>query len=261
MHSHDFLNIALIEYDIKWEDVVSNRNRLEEIISNLPENTDLVILPEMFTTGFSMHAEKLAESMDGTTVNWLKSLANKKQIAIAGSLIIDDNNSFFNRFVFVYPDKSIEFYDKRHLFSLAKEEEVYQKGTRRQTILFKDWSINLQVCYDLRFPVWSRNSDDYDMLIYVANWPQKRIKHWDLLLRARAIENMAYCIGVNRIGTDKNGHQYPGHSVAIDSKGTYLEQTNDSKEVKLFTLSKSKLYTQRQNFKFLNDRDVFNLEV
>ena len=261
MISNDFLNIALVEYDIEWEDPISNINYLEKKLNDLPNQIELIILPEMFTTGFTMNAANFAESMNGKTIKWMESLAFKKKCALAGSIIIKENNSFYNRFVFVYPDKRIAYYDKRHLFSLAKEEKVYSKGVNQKTIEYKNWKINLQICYDLRFPVWSRNSENYDLLLYVANWPDKRIKHWDLLLRARAVENMSYCIGVNRIGKDINNHQYPGHSNVIDFKGNPLTQINEDFNVKLFTLKKTELYNYRADFKFLEDRDSFNLEV
>ena len=208
-----------------------------------------------------MNAANYAESMNGKTIKWMKSVAFEKKCAIAGSIIIKENNCFYNRFVFVYPDKRIEYYDKRHLFSLASEEKVYEKGVSKKIVEFKNWKINLQICYDLRFPVWSRNSNNYDLLLYVANWPDKRIKHWDILLQARAIENMSYCVGVNRIGKDINDHQYPGHSNVIDFKGKPLAQLNEDNNVKLFNLVKTDLYKYRANFKFLEDRDSFNLEV
>ena len=261
MISNDILNIALIEYDIKWEDPTSNINYLEKKLNNLPNQIEFIILPEMFTTGFTMNAANYAESMNGKTIKWMKSVAFEKKCAIAGSIIIKENNCFYNRFVFVYPDKRIEYYDKRHLFSLASEEKVYEKGVSKKIVEFKNWKINLQICYDLRFPVWSRNSNNYDLLLYVANWPDKRIKHWDILLQARAIENMSYCVGVNRIGKDINDHQYPGHSNVIDFKGKPLAQLNEDNNVKLFNLVKTDLYKYRANFKFLEDRDSFNLEV
>ena len=261
MISNDILNIALIEYDIKWEDPTSNINYLEKKLNNLPNQIEFIILPEMFTTGFTMNAANYAESMNGKTIKWMKSVAFEKKCAIAGSIIIKENNCFYNRFVFVYPDKRIEYYDKRHLFSLASEEKVYEKGVSKKIVEFKNWKINLLICYDLRFPVWSRNSNNYDLLLYVANWPDKRIKHWDILLQARAIENMSYCLGGSCIGKDSNDIQYPGHSNVIDFKGKPLAQLNEDNNVKLFNLVKTDLYKYRANFKFLEDRDSFNLEV
>src|SRR5690606_35891756 len=192
------LQIALIQTHLVWENPTQNRELLSEKLKTLSEPVDIIVLPEMFTTGFSMHAAKLAETMQGDTVQWMQSIAKQQQVAITGSLIIKEDNQFYNRLLFVHPDGNIETYDKRHTFTLAGEDKVYASGTEKKIIHYKGWKLCPLVCYDLRFPVWARNVEAYDVLIYVANWPHVRVHAWDTLLKARAIENMAYCVGVNR---------------------------------------------------------------
>ncbi|MBT8253945.1 MAG: nitrilase family protein, partial [Bacteroidia bacterium] len=196
------------------------------------------------------------------TLNWLRKTASETNIAICGSLIISENDAFYNRFVFMPHDGQHQIYDKRHTFTLSRENEVYQSGRKKVTFDFKGWKICPQVCYDLRFPVWSRNVEDYDLLIYVANWPKERIYAWDALLKARAIENMSYCIGVNRIGSDGNGYKFSGHSAAYDGLGNRIAEFKESENaVKSVTLQHAHLEDIRQRLKFLDDRDNFTLEV
>ena len=199
------INVTLIQSDIIWEDKVSNLKNYQNKISQI-ESTDLIVLPEMFTTGFSMNPKDISETMSGETIQWMKSNASKMNSAICGSIIIEEDDKYFNRFIWVNPDGSICQYDKKHLFSFAGEDKNYTAGNEKIIIEYKGWKICPLVCYDLRFPVWSRNSEDYDLLIYVANWPTKRKLAWKSLLVARAIENQCYVIGVNRVGKDENNH-------------------------------------------------------
>lgn len=253
------LNIAAIQTSLAWENPEANRALLQDKIKLVKEGTDVLFLPEMFTSGFTMNAKLIAETMEGITIQWLKKLSAEKNMAIAGSLVIKENGNFYNRFVFVAPNGSIECYDKRHTFTLAGEHEVYASGEKKVIINYKDWKICPQICYDLRFPVWARNVEDYDVLVYVANWPKKRIKAWDVLLQARAIENMSYCIGVNRIALDGNGYEYTGHSAIYTPLGEELIYT-ESDEIIYATLYKNEIDTYRKGLKFLNDRDQFTVK-
>jgi len=255
------LKITLIQTDTVWENISKNLQNIEVKIEGISEKTDLVVLPEMFTTGFAMRPEtNIAETMDGTAIKWMQKTANEKQIAIAGSLIIKEAGHYFNRFVFVHSSGAMTWYDKKHLFTLAGEDESYSAGKNRLIFEYKGWKIAPFICYDLRFPVWSRNTENYDIALYVANWPTPRINAWDTLLKARAIENMCYCIGVNRIGTDGNNYKYPGHSQAIDPLGELLVKANTTDETVLTViLDKNKLETIRAQFQFLNDKDKFDI--
>ncbi|TBW29847.1 amidohydrolase [Gramella sp. KN1008] len=256
------LNIAFIQANLEWEDPEANRSLFSEEINKLSSDVDLIILPEMFTTGFSMNAEKLAEPTESKTLDWLKEKARAKNAAVTGSVIITENGNYYNRLFFVYPDGSYKLYDKRHTFTLAKEDETYAAGKERLIVEYKDWKICPLICYDLRFPVWARNTEDYDLLIYVANWPEKRVNAWDALLKARAIENMCYCVGLNRTGIDGDGYVYNGHSAAYDVLGNELTELNREDEFTAeITLDKESLYETRNKLKFLQDRDKFNLEL
>lgn len=254
------MKVTLIQSPLIWESPKENRNYFEEKINSISENIDLIILPEMFTTGFTMSPGNVAETMQGETVTWLKALAKAKKSAITGSLVIEENNNFYNRMLFVFPSGELQFYDKKHLFTLAGEDKVYTSGTQKVIVNYLDWKICLQVCYDLRFPVFSRNSEDYDLLIYVASWPKIRINAWDALLKARAIENMSYAIGVNRIGEDDNGYQYTGHSQVVDYLGHYVLEPEESESSFIVVLDKEKMLETRKNLDFLNDRDSFAIK-
>ena len=255
------MKVAILQTSLAWENPDSNRKFIEECFLSKEESFDLFVLPEMFTSGFTMHPENVVESMDGETVSWMKALALKKDCAVCGSLVISENNSFYNRFVFVHPNEKIDFYDKRHLFSLAGEHEYYSKGNKKVIIDYKGWKICPQICYDLRFPAFSRNQEDYDLLIYVANWPKPRINAWDILLKARAIENMCYVIGVNRIGLDENNHEYVGHSQVIDELGNILFNAKDYLDVFIIELDQNKILETRKKLNFLNDRDPYNINL
>ena len=253
------LSLTALQTELFWEDKKKNFHHLERQIEQLPA-TDVIILPEMFTTGFTMEAEKFAENMDGKTVQWLKELAYKKQAAIGGSTIIKENNNIFNRFLLVSPSGKIQHYDKRHTFTLAGENKAYTTGKNNGIVTYKDWKICLRVCYDLRFPVWGRNTSDYDLLIYTANWPHKRIAAWDTLLKARAIENMTYCVGVNRIGTDGSNLTYPGHTTVFNHMGDCIGETTEHKPGSTtILLDKDAMLLARKKLDFLNDRDQFTL--
>ena len=254
------LKIAMIQADLVWEHPVKNRYAFLKKIESLTENIDIIILPEMFTTGFTMNAESVAETMEGDTLKWMQYLAVKMKTAIVGSIIIKEKDSFYNRLFFVHPSRKIEHYDKRHTFTLAGEHKVFASGNKKLIVDYCGWKICPLICYDLRFPVWARNTQDYELLIYVANWPNPRITAWDTLLKARAIENMSYCIGVNRVGLDADKNEYPGHTVAYDGLGEQIVSCNENEEqIKIITLYKNHLTTIKNKLKFLNDRDTFTL--
>lgn len=253
------LKVALVQSNLVWEDKSTNLRNFENKINSISHNIDLFLLPEMFSTGFSMNAKPLAEEMDGPTVTWMQQLSSEKKNALAGSLIIKDNGNFYNRFIFVHPSGKIDFYDKRHLFSLANEHKIYSKGNRRVLIEYKGWKILPQICYDLRFPVFSRNKNDYDVAIYVANWPKSRIYAWNTLLKSRAIENMSYVIGVNRVGVDGNNYEYNGASAVIDCLGNDINSIAiNSESITTVVLKKQYLIDTRNKFNFLEDQDFFN---
>lgn len=254
------LKIAFIQADLKWEDSEANRKMFSEEIEKISDEVELIILPEMFTTGFSMNAENLAEPTEGMTLKWMQEKAKLKNTAITGSVIIAENSNYYNRLFFVFPDGTYKLYDKRHTFTLAKEDLTYTAGKDRLIVDYKGWKICPLICYDLRFPVFARNTVDYDILIYVANWPEKRVNAWDALLKARAIENMSYCIGVNRTGEDGDGYIYNGHSAAYDALGKEISDLNrESIFITELTLEKSHLEEIRSKLRFLQDRDRFTL--
>lgn len=252
------MKVALIQTNIIWENPSENRKILEEKIQTLKESVDLILLPEMFTSGFTMHPNLVAETMNGATILWLKEIAKAKNCAITGSLVVTENDNFYNRMVFVFPDGEIQYYDKKHLFTLAGEDKIYTSGKEKVIVNYKGWKICLQVCYDLRFPVFSRNTENYDVLIYVASWPKVRTNAWDILLKARAVENLSYAIGVNRIGTDNNNFEYIGHSQIIDELGNYIIEPTEKEGIFIADLDKNKILETRNKLNFLNDKDEFN---
>ncbi|CAM1345847.1 amidohydrolase [Tenacibaculum crassostreae] len=261
MNTTNTLQVAMIQLDLVWENPTANRKQLEEKINNLSNEIDLVVLPEMFTTGFTMNASTVAETMEGETVQWLQNLAQKKSTAITGSIVLRENDHFYNRLLFVYPSGKIDSYDKKHTFTLAGEHEVFSSGTERIIVEYKGWKICPLICYDLRFPVWARNTENYDLLLYVASWPKPRIEAWDALLKARAIENMIYTIGVNRVGFDANKHEYTGNTVCYDTLGNCLVKNNQgTEEVLIVELDKDEQIKIRNRFQFLDDRDEFILQ-
>ncbi len=261
---HEQLNISLIQPDIVWEDKAANLEQYEQYIAGIAGKREVVVLPEMFSTGFSMAAQRLAETMDGPTVQWMKQMAHQYRCILTGSLIIEENGNYYNRLVWMQPDGRYGIYDKRHLFGYAGEHEHYMPGAKRLIAQVKGWRICLQICYDLRFPVWARQGADpddtgaaYDVLLYVANWPERRNLAWKTLLQARAIENMSYTIGVNRVGTDGNGVYHSGDSSVFDPLGETIWQQAHDVCVHTVTLERDTLSSVRERFPFLNDSDRF----
>lgn len=254
------MKISLIQTSLIWENARANRANFENHINSIQEQTDIILLPEMFSTGFTMEPATVAEGMGGETVQWMKAMAAAKDCAVAGSVVIKEDENYYNRFLFVLPDGEIMVYDKRHLFSLAGENKAYTNGVDRLVIEYRGWKICPLVCYDLRFPVFSRNTEDFDLLLYVANWPAPRILAWDTLLKARAIENMCYVAGVNRIGQDTNGHNYLGHSQVIDCLGANVVLPSENEGVFTVKLDKQGMFETRKKLDFLSDRDSFILQ-
>lgn len=255
------LNVSIVQSELHWHDAERNLASFSKILAQNEVATDLIVLPEMFTTGFTMHAGENAERMDGRAVNWMAREAEKAGAALCGSLIIEEDGNYYNRFILMLPDGTFEHYDKRHRFRLAGEHEHYSAGTSLVTVSLNGWRIRPMVCYDLRFPVWSRNRDDYDLLIYTANWPAPRHLAWETLVRARAIENLAYVAAVNRIGTDGNDIPYEGGSAVIDYVGNYLVEPLTKAGLWTATLDKAALDKFRDRFPFHLDSDPFTLGI
>ncbi|MFB9077679.1 amidohydrolase [Flavobacterium procerum] len=255
------MKIALIQSDLFWEAPQKNRENFDLKMDSIKEEVDLIVLPEMFSTGFTMNPAAVAETMNGETVAWLKSKAKQQNAAVAGSLIITENNQFYNRMLFVFPSGEIQFYDKRHLFSLAGEDKFYKAGNKKVIVEYLDWKICLQVCYDLRFPVFVRNVENYDLLLYVANWPKVRTNAWDALLKARAIENLSYTVGVNRIGFDAHNYEHSGHSQVVDFLGNYILEPQEIENVFIVELDKNQMLETRKKLDFLSDRDLFEVKL
>jgi omega-amidase len=255
------LTISFVQSSLHWHDPAANRAELGRHIEDISIPTDLIVLPEMFTTGFSMEAAKLAEAMDGTSVAWMKQIAAARDAVVVGSLIIQEQEQYYNRLLWVRPDGTISYYNKRHLFGMAGEKEVYAAGTERLVEEWRGWRICPLVCYDLRFPVWSRNTatNPYDLLLYVANWPASRRTAWITLLRARAMENLAYTIGVNIVGIDGKNLAYAGDSALLDMRGEYLVEVGNHETSITRTLRRDELEAFRERFPALNDADTFSL--
>jgi predicted amidohydrolase len=260
------LTISLIQTTLHWEDKAANLSMLEEKIRSI-QGSQVVVLPEMFSTGFSMKPEVLAETMEGPTVQWMKGLAREHRIILTGSVIIEEEGRYYNRLIWMLPNGQYGYYDKRHLFAYAGEDQHYTGGNQRLIASVNGWKVNLMVCYDLRFPVWARNrfevkekvEAEYDLLLYVANWPQRRSTAWKTLLQARAIENQSYVIGLNRVGEDGNGIYHSGDSMVIDPLGEILYLKQDAEDVFTITLNKSQLDEVREKFPFWRDADRFTI--
>lgn len=265
------LTITTIQTNLYWENKESNLSMLEDKLRNIEEKTEIVVLPEMFSTGFSMRPAELAETMDGETMTWMKKMAEKFRIVLTGSIIIEEDGQYFNRMIWMLPNGQLGFYNKRHLFAFAGEDQHYTAGTQRKIASVKGWKINLQVCYDLRFPVWARQSPsaseegekglEYDVLIYVANWPERRSHAWKTLLCARAIENQCYVVGVNRVGKDGADVYHSGNSMVIDPLGEVLYHMANDEDTFTITLQKDHLDTVRTKFPFWKDVDEFNISL
>jgi omega-amidase len=269
------LTITSIQSNLFWEDKTRNLEMFAHKIRSIKEKTELVVLPEMFSTGFSMAPERLAEQMDGPTIAWMKTLAAEKKVILTGSLMIEDEGGFYNRLIWMLPNGVYGYYDKRHLFAFAGENQHYSPGNKRLVASVKGFKILLQVCYDLRFPVWCRQSTqpppvgfnptgstrrvEYDLLINVANWPAKRSHAWKTLLTARAIENQCFVVGVNRVGADGNGHYHSGDSMVVDPLGTVLYHRADDEDLHTITIERQALEDIRNKLPFLDDADNFTI--
>jgi predicted amidohydrolase len=262
MPQQDLL-ITIIQADIVWEDKTANLQHYETLIASIEGKKEVVILPEMFSTGFSMSPERLAETMDGTTVGWMRKMAAQHNIILCGSIIIEEDSKFYNRMVWMQPNGECGTYDKRHLFAFAGEDAQYNAGSKRLIVQVKGWRLYLLICYDLRFPVWARQNNngeaEYDAIVYVANWPQQRSHAWKTLLLARAIENQSYVVGVNRVGADINNNQYTGDSAVIDPMGNIVWSATTIEAVRTVQLQHQQLNDCRERLPFLRDSDKFIL--
>lgn len=255
------LTVSLIQSSLHWENPEANLKMFDQKIDRVANESELVVLPEMFSTGFSMNAEKLAEKMDGPTVGWMKQKASKKNIVLTGSVIIEEDGHYYNRLLWILPNKEIAYYDKRHLFSYADEQKFYTPGKKRLVAQINGWKIGLFICYDLRFPVWLRQPAEpekrFDLLICIANWPASRALAWNTLLQARAIENQCFVAGVNRTGRDGNRISYDGDSCFIDPEGVIIKKKHQEEALIIRTLQKNKIRETRNRYPFLGDADKF----
>lgn len=267
------LSITTIQTNLHWENPQANLLMFEDKLRNIEEKTEVVLLPEMFSTGFSMRPQEFAETMEGNSVSWMREMATKHRIVLGGSLIIEEEQKYYNRFVWMLPTGQLGYYDKRHRFAFAGEDQHYTAGSQRKIASVKGWKINLQVCYDLRFPVWARQNvassnsstqtieaPEYDLLIYVANWPERRSRAWKTLLCARAIENQCYVVGVNRVGKDGNDIYHSGNTMVIDPLGEVLYHMADEEDTSTITLQKDQLDAVRSKFPFWKDADSFMIK-
>ena len=261
--------ITTIQTNLHWENKTANLEMLEKKVLGIAEKTNVVLLPEMFSTGFSMQPALFAETMEGETVNWMRQLAKQKNIILGGSIMVSENDVYFNRFIWMQPNGQFGFYDKRHCFSLAGEDQHYGSGNKRTIASVGGWKINLQICYDLRFPVWSRQqlqqdeqnnfNPEYDVLVYVANWPERRSSAWKTVLQARAIENQSFVFGVNRVGNDGNQIYHSGDTMVVDPMGEVLYHNSHNEDVHTITIEKNKLKEVREKLPFWKDGDYFLL--
>jgi predicted amidohydrolase len=254
------LRALLVQAQLGWKEPQRNRDHLAALVESSDADADLIVLPETFTTGFLGDADLPAEPMDGPTLGWMRGLAARRGSAVAGSVVIGEDGHRFNRLLFVEPAGQVTYYDKRHLFAYGGENLRYAPGKQRVNVEFMGWRINLQVCYDLRFPAWCRCRDDYDLMLLVANWPSRRVEHWNVLLKARAIENQSWVIGVNRVGQDGNNIQYPGRSVVHDPLGACAADLGEAESCRLVELDLSLVSRTRDQFPFLADADNFRIE-
>src|SRR6187431_1086662 len=258
------LTITGIQTALHWEDAVANRNMIEEKINGITEKTEIIIIPETFSTVFSIKPKELAETMNGETIKWMKRIAAEKKVILTGSIVIKENENYFNRLIWMLPNGQAGIYDKRHLFGYAGEDKEFTRGTKRLIASVKGWKINLLVCYDLRFPVWARqqvqeDGPEYDLLIYVANWPERRNHAWKTLLQARAIENQCYVVGVNRVGNDGNNIHYSGESMIVDPMGEVLYTKKEEEDIFTMSLDKEHLNSIRERLPFWRDADRFQI--
>jgi omega-amidase len=266
MESPNYLNInnlkiTVFQAYLFWENIDKNLHNLNlRLSSGVKEKTDLIILPEMFNTGFSMNAASLAEEMNGKTMQWMQEVAIRYECVITGSLMIKENNLYYNRLIWMLPDGSFEYYNKRHLFGMGEEDENYTAGNEKVVVELKGWKIRLAICYDLRFPVWLRNqNEEYDVLLIIASWPDKRTAHWRALIPARAIENQSYVIAVNRVGHDGNEVYHSGHSMCIDPQGNTVYYKPEDEDLYTFSINYEEVVKTRRTFPFLKDADTFSI--
>jgi len=260
------LTLTIIQTDLVFENKAANLERLKTKIENIEQRTEIVVLPEMFSTGFSMQPQLFAETMEGETVQWMKDIAETNKIIVTGSIIIEKDGQYFNRLIWMLPNGQLGYYDKRHLFAYGEEDKYYTGGNKRLIASVKGWKINLLICYDLRFPIWSRqqsgvNETEYDLLIYVANWPERRSHAWKTLLCARAIENQCFVVGVNRVGKDNKSIYHSGNSLVIDPLGQVLYHMADEEDVFTITLQKEDLDKAKTQFPFWRDADDFTINL
>jgi omega-amidase len=256
----DNLKITLFQGYLFWENIDKNLQNITLRLSNIREKTNLIVLPEMFNTGFSMNAAELAEPMGGKTMNWMHQIAQDYNCVVTGSIIIKEDEKYYNRLIWMRPDGSHEHYDKRHLFALGKEHQTYTAGTKKLIVDLNGWKVCPMICYDLRFPVWLRNVDgEYDLLLIVANWPERRALHWRTLIPARAVENQAYVIGLNRVGHDGNEVYHSGDSTCIDPNGNVVYYKRDEEDVYTFSIIADEVKKTRRALPFLKDADEFNI--
>jgi omega-amidase len=266
MESPEYLNInnlkiTVFQAYLFWENIEKNLQNLTlRLSSGVKEKTDLIILPEMFNTGFSMNATALAEEMNGKTMQWMEDTARRYDCVVAGSLMIKENGLYYNRLIWMLQDGTYEFYNKRHLFGMGEEDENYTAGDTKVVVKLKGWKIRLAICYDLRFPVWLRNqNEEYDVLLIIASWPDKRAAHWRALIPARAIENQSYVIAVNRVGHDGNEVYHSGHSMCIDPQGNTVYYKPEDEDLYTFSINYDEVLKTRKNFPFLKDADSFSI--
>lgn len=252
------LTVTLVQADLHWEDISANLKDLGAQLTQIA-STDLIILPELFSTGFTFNTDVAEPVSSSQALEWMHVQAKKYQAVVTGSLLLEENGNYYNRLAWVQPDGQVAFYDKRHLFSMAREQDHFTSGTQKQIFDYKGWKIRPFICYDLRFPVWNRNQDGYDLAFYVASWPAKRRFHWKSLLTARAIENQAFVVAVNRVGIDGKGFAYAGDSMVLDPIGSSLYHKEEEADVFTITLTKEVLVDRREQFPFLDDRDDFEL--
>ncbi|MFO7962933.1 MAG: amidohydrolase [Desulfobacterales bacterium] len=252
----DDLSVTLIQTELYWEDIEANLKAFDATIDGIPEPTDVIVLPEMFTTGFSMDAPRFAQEMTGSAVSWIKEASRKKSADVMGSVIIRENGNYFNRVLWAKPDGSLFTYDKKHLFRMIGEHKVFTPGEKHLTVAVKDWKLRPFICYDMRFPIWTRNIDNaYDVAVFIANWPEKRAPHWKLLMPARAVENQCYVIGVNRVGKDGKGFPHSGDSAVIDPMGNIVFQKAHESFVRTFRLTYDRITFYREKFAAWMDAD------
>lgn len=254
------LKITTFQAYLFWENIDKNLQNLELRLSSIREKTDLIVLPEMFSTGFSMNPQQYAEKMDGKTIKWMHGQAKKFNCVVTGSIIICENEKYYNRLIWMRPDGSYEYYDKRHLFGMGGEDKHYSPGSKKLFVELNGWKICPIICYDLRFPVWLRNkNEEYDMLLIIANWPERRSLHWRTLIPARAIENQAFVVAVNRVGHDGNEIYHSGDSMCIDPNGKVIYYKPNDEDLYTFSINKEELKSARESFPFLKDADKFKL--